>query len=285
MKHFILFFSVCFVLTACRSSHSVTNNNNKNESSSSTTTITKTNCKEAKSYTANVAKVKANKTCISASAKAKIKYGNSDLSVNAQLRMKRDDVVRLSLRFLGVEVGVLEFTPQDVLVVDRMNKRYVRTAYSDVSFLSAAELDFYSLQSLFWDELFVPGERSAENFTSRFTMSERNSKNILTLSDSPRLTYTFTTSPTNYVVEQLLVKGKNSNDKGQFAWSYTNFEKFAGRSFPTTMQMTVSGIGKDVSLNLNLSNLKSDSDWNTRTTISSKYTRMSIDEVLNGLKF
>lgn len=281
MKYLLSLLIACAVLTACHTSRTAS-------STTTTTTVSgtaATGTKSATEYATSVAKVKVNKQCVTASAKAKIKYGTNDLSVSAQLRMKRDDVVRLSLRFLGMEVGILEFTPQDVLVVDRMNKRYVRAAYSEVSFLKAAELDFYSLQSLFWDELFVPGERNTVKAASRFKMGKADGKPVLMLTDTPRLTYSFTTAATEPVVEQLLVKGQKSNDKGQFTWSYANFEDFAGRLFPTDMRMTVTGAGKDVSLDLKLSSLKNDSDWNTRTTVSSKYTRMSVDEIFKGLKF
>ena len=49
------------------------------------------------------------------------------------------------------------------------------------------------------------------------------------------------------------------------------------------MQMCVSGTTKDVTLSLNLSGLKTDANWNYRTTISSKYTRRSVQEVLGKL--
>ena len=49
--------------------------------------------------------------------------GGKDLSVNGKLQMLRDKVLRLSLRFLGVEVGLMEFTPSGVLVIDRINKQ------------------------------------------------------------------------------------------------------------------------------------------------------------------
>ena len=47
--------------------------------------------------------------------------------------------------------------------------------------------------------------------------------------------------------------------------------------------MKVSGTGKDLTLGLSLSNLKNDSDWNTRTSLSAKYTRRSLQEVMKGL--
>ncbi len=73
------------------------------------------------------------------------------LSVNGSLRMKRDEVVQLSLSMLGFELGRLEFSPDDVLILDRYHKQYVRCGYDDISFLKSAGIDFYALQSLFWN--------------------------------------------------------------------------------------------------------------------------------------
>ena len=50
------------------------------------------------------------------------------------------------------------------------------------------------------------------------------------------------------------------------------------------MEMNVTGTGRDIKLSLDLSAISADSNWNTRTTISSKYQRRTVDEVLSGLK-
>lgn len=280
-RHILTLLIACLMLTACRSSRTTQSSEPTTSSSSPTTNIGAS----AASYATKIAKVKVNQTCITASAKVKLTGLGKDLSVNAQLRMKRDDVVRLSLRFIGMEVGLMEFTPQDVLIVDRINKRYVRASYNEVSFLKTAELDFYSLQSLFWNELFIPGQRNTVSQAARFSLSQSDNKPVLTLTDTPRLTYAFTTNSAQSVVEQLLVKGNKSNDRGQFTWTYADFKQFAGRLFPTEMHMQATDAKKSVGMDLELSNLKNDSDWNTRTTISAKYSRLSIEEVLKGLNF
>lgn len=78
------------------------------------------------------------------------------ISCGGSLKMKRDDVIQLSLTFLGFEVGRLEFTPKDGLVVDRIHKQYSRASYAEVDFLRQAGLDFYTLQSLFWSKSSPP---------------------------------------------------------------------------------------------------------------------------------
>lgn len=77
---------------------------------------------------------------------------DSELSCTGRLRMLRDDVVQLNLTFLGMNIGTLEFTPDTVLLVDRVNRQYVRARYSDIDALRERSIDFGVLQGLFWGE-------------------------------------------------------------------------------------------------------------------------------------
>jgi hypothetical protein len=51
-----------------------------------------------------------------------------------------------------MEVARLEFTPQEVLLIDRVNKQYVRAKYEEVNFLKRNDISFQALQKRFWDE-------------------------------------------------------------------------------------------------------------------------------------
>lgn len=76
----------------------------------------------------------------------------TDLSCTGRLRMLRDDVVQLNLVFLGMNIGTLEFTPDTVLLVDRVNKQYVRARYQDIYAFEERNMDFRALQALFWGD-------------------------------------------------------------------------------------------------------------------------------------
>ena len=285
-QHIILLLlsATLMALTGCRSSQKAAKQPSLPGQGTTETTRVDNAQKAAVAYVNRVAEVKAQKPCITASAKVRLEGFGKDVSLSGKLSMKRNDVVRLSLRALGFEVGLMEFTPQDVLVVDRINKQYVRASYAEVSFLKQANLDFYSLQALFWNELFVPGKQQPSTAdAARFHVSEAEGHKLLALTDTPKLSYTFRTLPAEGLIDRLLVKGRAAADRGQFVWTYGDFAAFAGRRFPKEMEMKVSGTGKDLTLGLSLSNLKNDSDWNTRTSLSAKYTRRSLQEVMKGL--
>ena len=74
----------------------------------------------------------ADASCISSKIKFTLRNGRKDLSVSGSLRMKKDEVVRIQLTAFGLmEVGRLEFTKDYVLLMDRMNKQYVKVRYAD----------------------------------------------------------------------------------------------------------------------------------------------------------
>ena len=87
---------------------------------------------------------------------SKIKFtlenGPQKLNLTGNLRMKRDDVIRLQLMAFGfVEAGRIEFTKEEVLIVDRINKQYIRAPYKYIDFLRNSGINFFTLQALFWN--------------------------------------------------------------------------------------------------------------------------------------
>ena len=96
---------------------------------------------------------------ITSKVKFTVEVGNRQMTLTGNLKMKRDDVIRLQLMAFGfVEAGRLEFTKEYVLVMDRINKLYLKVPYAQVDFLRNSHIDFSVLQGLFWNELFQPRE-------------------------------------------------------------------------------------------------------------------------------
>ncbi|MCF0197935.1 MAG: DUF4292 domain-containing protein [Bacteroidaceae bacterium] len=100
----------------------------------------------------------------------KLSAGNKSVKVGGSYRLKRDKVVQINLvytvLFLPVNVGTLELTPDYVLVLDRINKRYCRVKYSDVPSLQQEGITFDTLQKAFWGE---SEERTKGAFQYRYS--------------------------------------------------------------------------------------------------------------------
>lgn len=207
---------LCILLASCRS---------KKEVVSTTTTVSDNTTIGVPPSQGNKQPADAKQqeeTCVTAKVRLELSSNGKSTSVGGMLRMKRNDVIQLSLVTFGVlEVARIEMTPDYFLLVDKMGRQYVKASYNDVSFLRDADVDFYTIQSYFWNE-----------------------------------------QTTNYS-----------------GWEQSNFVTVGGRSLPTKHLITIPARNKTIKANLSLSNLNTDSNWEKRTQISSRYSKVSVDEL------
>jgi len=81
----------------------------------------------------------------------------SGMSSRANIRIIRDEALRISVQpLLGIEMFRLYVSPEWVVMVDRMGRRYVQENIASLQEVFPAGFDFYTLQALFTNALFVP---------------------------------------------------------------------------------------------------------------------------------
>ena len=286
MPRQIIILLVLLSLCACRSTRTVTT---EMPAATTATKGTVVEAEQAAAYKARVLAAAQRTGCLTAKVKFQL-TGNavgslSGMTVNGNLRMKRDDVVQLSLRAIGFEVGRLEFSPQDVLLIDRMGKRYVRAKYSDVAFLRQAGLDFHAVQALFWNELFLPGKQDAEAALSHFAVEKAKKQTLLRAEGAGQLAYTFYTQTANARVARVEVLSQSSASaaQGSFVWTYDEFDQVAGSLFPAQMVCSVTLGTKQAGFNLALSSFGIEDGWDTHTTVSSKYKEQNANALFRQI--
>lgn len=215
---------------------------------------------------------------ISAKTDVELSLGGKKVNVNGSLKMKRDALVQLSFTFLGFEVGRMEFTPTEVLLVDRANKRYVRASYADVDLLKEANLDFNTLQALFWNELFYPGQKDAASKINNFDIKVEGAETVFTLNETPLVNYEFRTETAQSQLTRTSIKPKTGN--GSAFCAYDNFTKVDNVNFPQLISFGVSGKG-DLGMTLALSRIDMQAAAPQQTTLSSRYSSMATKDVLS----
>lgn len=212
------------------------------------------------------------------------------VSVDGKIYMRKDDVIRITLSPLGlIEVGRVEFTPDYVLVVDRIHKQYVKAAYTDVAFLKSNGLTFYSLQSLFWNELFLPGtQKLTESDLSKFSTELGSSKQRKVTAQSSNLKIEWTTTTATGQIDAATVKyGTGTANASTASWNYTDFAVLGSRQFPATQTLTFSS--KAVKSNatqkavIKMNKLTTDSKFDSRTKVSDSYKQVTFEEALSTL--
>lgn len=263
MKHILpLLLLVTLLLTGCKSS----------------SVISKESPLSSAAYVQNLATKNIPSQVISAKTDVELMLGSKQVQVNGSLKMKRDELVQLSFTFLGFEVGRIEFSPTEVLLVDRANKRYVRAKYSDVGALNEAKLNFYTLQSLFWNELFVPGTTDVAAHYGDFGVKCEGGETIFTLTETPLVNYEFRTETAPGQLTRTSISPKKGN--GCVYCAYDNFTNVDNTTFPQLISFGFSG-RDNLGMTLALSRIDAQAAAPSPTTLSSRYTPIAAKDLLS----
>lgn len=229
--------------------------------------------------------------CLSSKIKFTLTSGKKDVTVAGSLKMKKDEVIRIQLTPFGLmEVGRLEFTKDYVLIMDRINHEYVKAAYTDVDFLSRNGLDFYALQALFWNKLYVPGtqkitDSSLKNFSVTFSESKPVGEISLLRND---MKYQWTANrSTGQILDVDVMYSSKANGTTKVQCLYDTFLPLGTKKFPANMTLKLNSdlvkSGKTMALNIAMGDFDTADGWETKTQVSSKYKKVSVEDVMNRL--
>lgn len=280
MKHVTMILSVAAMLMACGSTKQVAKNN--------TTTVQTVKTNDATQLSLDYIRRVNDNAVYAKNIVSKIDFtlnamGN-EISTSGKLCMRKDEVIRIQLTAFGLmEVGRLEFTPDYVLLVNRLQKQYVKATYNDLDFLKANGLDFYSLQSLFWNELFQPSKKSlSDNDLSIFNtdMTAQPERHILMTAD--RLLFDWKTNVDKAQIDETVITyAKGTTQQSMVTMEYGDFVPVGAKRFPSKQKVTFDTkafrSGK-MTLQFLLNKITNDADWETRSSVPDKYTQISAQQ-------
>jgi len=223
--------------------------------------------------------------------KFSVSVGDQQISLTGSLHMKRDDVIRLQLMAFGfVEAARMEFTKDYVLIMDRINKQYLKAPYYYIDFLRNSGINFYTLQALFWNELFQPGkEKLTEEDMKKFATTEIDeSESVINYEDGDsekqvksKMFYSWLVNQQNGAIKMANIQYRDpSRGNTQLNWDYREFKLLSSKLFPSDMLVTLTLPTKEVKMGIKLNYLNNDSDWETRTRVSDKYREVTFDDIL-----
>ena len=220
-----------------------------------------------------------------------IDTGSKDISVGGSLHMRKDDVIRIQLTAFGLmEVGRLEFTKDYVMIVDRVHKEYIKADYNKVSFLQRNGLNFYSLQALFWNMLFMPGTKTVtDDMLKQFALNLQSSSAMVPVNlKQGNMSYVWQTeSKTGQIRQTEITYADKSSGTTKIICKYDDFKPVGTKMFPHMLTLNgktqATQKPRDVKVGIKLKGVKMDKDWETRTTLSGKYKAVSVEEVLEKI--
>ena len=226
---------------------------------------------------------------ITSKVKFSVEVGAQKLTLTGNLKMKRDDVIRLQLMAFGfVEAGRIEMTKDYVLIMDRINKQYLKAPWMQIDFLRNSGLNFSSMQSLFWNELFKPnpvviGKKvTVADTTANFQTIESGDDMIIQLNEG-KMDYSWLASKKDATIKMANISYKDRfspENSAQLNWDYDKFEMVSSKKYPTKHAIALTTAKKEVKLGMTLNYIGNETEWETRTEVSNKYREVTVDEIL-----
>ena len=221
-----------------------------------------------------------------------IKAGGRDITVPGSLHMRKNQVIRIQLfiPLLGSEVGRLEFTPEYVLVIDRIHKEYIKADYSQLDFLKDNGLNFYSLQSLFWNQLFLPGtdkvsETALRNFSVK--LDEIGENNPVSWKNN-NMSFVWNANKQSGLISETDVAYKSlQHGMSTLNWKYSNFTNVGVKMFPAKQNFkfttTATKQKQAAEVTLDMEEVTTKDNWDVNTTISNKYKKIEAADILGKI--
>ena len=221
-----------------------------------------------------------------------LQAADKDITVPGKLSMRKDEVIRIQLfiPILGTEVGRLEFTPNYVLIIDRLHKEYIKADYTQVDFLKKQGVSFYSLQALFWNQLLVPGTKKVTDADlKKFSANlDAVGENVPVALQYGKLNYTWTANRNSgRITEANVVYQARSPSADNHNLQSTNFKSERVKLYTATQTKQLSAMVNNkpqvVKINIDMKSVKTDSKWEAQTEVSDKYKKVAPEDVLGKL--
>ena len=220
---------------------------------------------------------------LSSSLRFSIKPGmnKSTTSANAQLRIIKDKIIQLSLRIpiLNTEAARLSITPEQIIVIDRNNRRYFSESMQTLKEKISFDFDFYSLQALFTNQIFVTGKPtiSPEDYSS-FNWSEDEFFAKLNNIDNQGINCDFISDFTNRIIQTEMYKNKQ---EANLSCLYKDFGLASNnRLFPMKMTMELTVPDDLITLNLTFNNVDINTNFEINTSIPNNYQPIGLNQII-----
>lgn len=201
------------------------------------------------------------------------------MKVSAVVKLVKDSIIQISFRGLfGVEGMRLTLTPDTLCIIDRLNKKYVLEDVKQLGASHSAYFNFYNLQALFTNSIFVPGEERVTHAQYKsFNQSIASGMYLLKTSDKSGIIYNFAIDASDRIASTLIL---SQGSKSTVQWSYSDFIKDGSYTYPTVMKANISAKNIRFDVNMSYSKLNINEQFDVDTSVPSKYTKVSIQDIV-----
>lgn len=205
-----------------------------------------------------------------------IKMNEKNFNVSSTCKIQKDSAIYLSIQpFLGIELFKAELTPDSMKVIDKMNRRYYVVDYSYFTKRFGVGVDFYSLQSLIFNQFFCIGQK--EVTTDGLTLTSLTDGRSKIEFESPTMKQTTEISGSQ-LIENVLLIAKNTGY--QLQTTYQDYTVVNAVNFPQKISMVATNQKSSAYCNFSILRVEFNNKLTFAKTNTDRYTRGDIDQLI-----
>ena len=187
----------------------------------------------------------------------------------------------------------LVLTKDSLIILDRINSRYVAQSYSEYKDRLPIDLGFETVQALFMNNVFVPGDYDIKKSDyKRFNWSlwTENAQSedvfipgetlVAKVKNDDLLNLTFLISQENRLACTL---AGQRTDRYKFQWKYSVFEPVNGIEFPKVSQVNLEMDNRQLELGISWSRMTIDGGVTIDKNIPKSYKKLDIKDLAGSL--
>lgn len=211
--------------------------------------------------------------------KVSVEFNKHKVSANAEINIDRNKVIKVNVKVFGIVMAMAEITPEHIVLVDKMNKRYTEMTFAQIQQLYGIAVSYNDVEALLTNRLFAIGtpDNKIKKLNPRITMQGDNQQ-VSFLSSDINHHFTFSTDNNRIIKTELITASGNSN----IIVNYKDFRTFDKVLFPATMVISIKNKKNSGKASFTLTPLHFNEGAFTSPIDTRKLTKVDLKTIIPG---
>jgi len=165
--------------------------------------------------------------------KASVDYNapKTKQSVNAEVRIKKDEIILVSVRFLGLTMAKAIITPTRVSYYEKISNTYFDGNYAALSQWLGTELDFAKVQNM------LIGNALFDLNKGKYAASLENGQHKLQSMDRSAISKLFLFEGGNYLLKEEVIKNNGGQEPTSLSIQYLSYKQYPKAVLPASLKI------------------------------------------------
>lgn len=212
--------------------------------------------------------------------RSQVQIETNGLNAKGDLRIIKNKAIFFSVQaFLGIEVARLKITPDSIIAIDRLHRRYFADTFAHIYGLRTQGVNYFTIQALFSNALFLQNRDTLSlNDADAFRWEQKGDQIRLTSRKDEFSRFTLNSN------RQLqLTELGDASDRLKLNWAYSDFAKFFNSDFPQTMQVDVVSPKRKIGITMKMAKVEIGRSFAVDAAVPLRYAKVDLDEILKIL--